>query len=90
MAINASDAEILKRLATHLFAEGRRMFREAHLRGMDSFGAPTPEEQFERLGRAIEEERHAIALQEEAVELQRRAIEERQKQLSRWKAVSGW
>lgn len=89
MAFDESDAEILKHIAAQLFAEGRRIFREAHLRGMDGLTAPTPDERFERLGRAIEEERRAITMQEVAVELQRRSIELRRRQLARLKAALG-
>ena len=90
MASEETEAERLKRMAAYLFEEGRRVFREAHLRGMDSFHAPTMAEHLEKMDAAIREERRAIALQEEAVELQRRAVLARIAQTARLRRANGW
>ncbi|MCA1817408.1 MAG: hypothetical protein LC746_13640 [Acidobacteria bacterium] len=90
MFIEDADAEVLKCVAARLFEEGRRVFREAHLKGMDSFHAPTLAEQLEGLDSAIKEEQRAIVMQAEAVELHRQAINARTKVLARLKFANGW
>jgi flagellar biosynthesis chaperone FliJ len=73
------------REAHRLLEEAQADFSKAHVKGMESFTAPTSQKQIERLGEAIKQERQAIEKAAKGIELQREALAEQRNRLEKAK-----
>src|SRR3712207_5275365 len=89
MSHEEADAEVLSLVARRLFSEGRAIFQEAHVRGMQSFNAPTMGEHLSEFEKALRQERLALRKQGEACLLHAEALRLRVKGLARQRAARG-
>ena len=68
------DAEVLYAAARRLFDESVEKFRRAHANSLRSEDTLTVDERLKVFGKAIEQEKQAIATQAEAIENQKQAF----------------